>query len=79
MKLGNVLSCAAKATASLKEAVNQDVSAFRLSRCLHDIFCQNSKGQALLIRRTYAELIENRNCFGNQNLNLWGPFLACHT
>jgi hypothetical protein len=25
MKLGNVLSCAAKATASLKEAVNQDV------------------------------------------------------
>jgi predicted DNA-binding ribbon-helix-helix protein len=30
-----------------------------------------SKGQALLIRRTSAEVIDNRSCFGNQNLNLW--------
>jgi len=36
---------------------------------LHENFLSKLEGQAFLIRRAYAEVIENWNCFGNKNFN----------
>jgi hypothetical protein len=46
---------------------------------LHEISVKTRRAKHFRSDAHTVEVIENRNCFGNQNLNLWGPFLARHT